>query len=197
MVAAPAVPVHWLVEVVNEYGHRPRAEAGESAHPYPALTQGRPPQAARLTEAELTALADRLWPVFGAPDPAARVTALNSLLSAAKLTPEIDGHGDQAWRTSHTEAAQIIAAGCAVTLLDSVSRNGWHRLGICDGADCVDVYLDEHGRAPRRYCSAGCLNRARIRAYRSRHATSKPPGPAARRTGPRKSNAAMTTTDEI
>jgi len=96
MVAAPAVPVHWLVEVVNEYGHRPRAEAGESAHPYPALTQGRPPQAARLTEAELTALADRLWPVFGAPDPAARVTALNSLLSAAKLTPEIDGHGDQA-----------------------------------------------------------------------------------------------------
>jgi predicted RNA-binding Zn ribbon-like protein len=181
MVAVPAVPVHWLVEVVNEYGCRPRAEAGESGHPYPVLTQGRPLRAARLTEAELTALADRLWPVFGAPGPAARVAALNSLLSAAKLTPEIDDLADQAWRTLHTQSAQIVAAGCAVALLDSVSRNGWHRLGICDATDCVDVYLDEHGRAPRRYCSATCLNRARVRAYRSRHAASKPPGPAARR----------------
>ena len=196
MVAAPAVPVHWLVHVVNEYGHRPRAEAGESGHPYPALPQGGPPQAARLTEAELTALADRLWPVFGAPDLADRVTALNSLLSAAKLTPEIDDHGDQAWRTLHTQAAQIVAAGCAVALLDSVSRNGWHRLGICDGADCVDVYLDEHGRAPRRYCSAGCLNRARIRAYRSRHAISKPPGASRPPVGSGKSNAVTTTADE-
>jgi CGNR zinc finger len=64
----------------------------------------------------------------------------------------------------------VLRAGCAVALMAAVQRNGWDRLGIRDGADCVDVYLDEHGRAPRRYCSGTCLNRARTRAYRSRQA---------------------------
>lgn len=50
----------------------------------------------------------------------------------------------------------------------ATQEHGWRRLGLCAGDDCQDVYLDEAGRGTRRYCSATCLNRARVRAFRSR-----------------------------
>ncbi len=166
MPAVPSVSASSLIDLVNGYGHRPRAAAGESRNPYPDPIEMELP----VDRDELIELADRLWTVFGAPEPADRVAALNSLLADAALTPEIDTTGVLRWVTRHERAAALLGAGCASTLLDAVQRHGWSRLGTCDCDDCVDVYLDEHGRTPRRYCSTVCLNRARVRAYRSRKA---------------------------
>ena len=49
-----------------------------------------------------------------------------------------------------------------------IQAHGWERIGTCIGRDCVDVYIDQHGRSPRRYCSVTCLNRGKVRAYRAR-----------------------------
>lgn len=175
MLPVPDVPITWLVNLVNGYGHRPRAESKESENPYPDQCGAPPSFLVDINQADLVDLADRIWDVFGDPDPAGRAAALNSLLTAAKLSPAIDANGDRLWRARHTRDNDLLRAGCTVALLGAVQTNGWHRLGICDGADCVDVYIDERGRTPRRYCSRICLNRARIRAYRSRQTTQPQP----------------------
>ena len=163
----PRVPLSWIVDVVNEYGHRPREVAGESAQPYPAHTAHAPPAARRLRTAALVALAALLWPVFDQRDPPARAAALTGLLAVADLTPSVDADGIVSWSTRHHVDRETVVAGCAVALLGEIQHGGWHRLGTCDGTDCVDVYAHDRGRR-RRYCSTTCLNRARIRAYRAR-----------------------------
>jgi hypothetical protein len=162
------VPATWLVSLINEYGLRPRAEAGESDAPYPDLTDLEPTLALAIDQTDRVLLAERLWPVFGEPSPTGKAAALNGLLAAASLTPVIGGDSDSSWFTGHSQAREIIQAGCAVALLDAVRARGWSRLGTCAGDDCLDVYLAQEGRRPRRYCSAACLNRSRIRAYRAR-----------------------------
>lgn len=170
MEVLPAVALPWLVTFINEYADQPRGEAGEAAQPYPGLhSGGQQPPVSQLSNAELARIASTLWPVFAVTGIEARAAALNELLRDAKLTPFTTPDGQAGWVTAHGAASAVLAAGCAVTLLGAVSSLGWQRLGICAGSDCVDVYIDQTGRTPRRYCSQACLNRARVRAYRSRH----------------------------
>jgi hypothetical protein len=164
----PAVRLDWLVDLVNEYGTQPRAVAGEAGQPFPTLIDA-PPPAAGLGSEELTALADRCWPVFAEPAPALRAALLNDELTAARLSPVATTGGDLLWLTGHSSSLYVLAAGCASALLAAVTRFGWDRLGICACADCVDVFIDQRGRTRRLYCSPTCLNRARVRAYRARH----------------------------
>jgi hypothetical protein len=166
-VPVPEVPLGWLIEIINEYGTRPRSVAGESDDPYPDPSHARPPSIPQLSVKELIGLADQLWPIFGADTLTERTAALDALLTTARLTPSITDEAQLQWRTNHTAAAKLVAAGSATALLTVVHSDGWHRLGVCAGTDCVDVHLDRY-RRPRRYCSTTCLNRARIRAYRAR-----------------------------
>ena len=157
----PVVPPTWLVDLVNEYGTQPRAVAGESDQPYPDLHEGRPHEAGPLPQADLTGVADLLWPVFAAATDDERAARLTQLLSDAQLTP-------------------TVTAGCAVTLLAAVDDGGWRLLNTCDFVYFIEVNVIYTGRA-RRYCSAICLNRSRVRAYRARqqqkatHWTNEPP----------------------
>jgi CGNR zinc finger len=164
----PAVRLDWLVDLVNEYGTQPRAVAGEAGQSFPGLIDA-PSSAADLGSEELTALADRCWPVFAEPAPTLRAGLLNDELAAARLSPVTSAGGDLEWLTGHVSSLQVLAAGCACALLTAVTRFGWDRLGICAGVDCADVYIDQRGRTRRLYCSPTCLNRARVRAYRARH----------------------------
>ena len=169
MNAVPVIDLRWLVLLVNEFGSQPRAAAGESDMAYPDLSdRGQPGIAAGLTDAALAQLAGQLWAVFGAPSLSSQVAALNALLHNAQLEPTVDADGLLVWTTGHTDPARQLAAGCATALAEAIRTHGWKRIGICAGHDCVDVYIDQHGRSPRRYCSPTCLNRGKIRAYRAR-----------------------------
>lgn len=171
----PPVPLQWLVTFINDYAAQPRDTAGESGQPYPDLTGGEHPAvASQLDAIALAAIAGTLWPVFAATGTGQKAAALNRLLRDAGLTPSITPDGQLSWTTRHRAAAPVLAAGCAVALLGAVESVGWDRLGTCAGSDCVDVYIDRRGRTPRRYCSPTCLNRARVRAYRTRHQPQKP-----------------------
>jgi hypothetical protein len=72
------------------------------------------------------------------------------------------------WRLpDHTglDLPLLASAGAAADLLGAPDRN-WVR--ACPGDDCGWLFLDKHGR--RRWCSmASCGNRAKVRAYASRH----------------------------
>jgi hypothetical protein len=162
------VRLDWLVDLVNEYGTRPRTVAGEADQPFPGLSDS-PQVAVELDSADLAGVADQMWPVFGEPESAVRADLLNAELAAACLRPVTSAVGDLQWLTGHDSPVPALAACCVITLLAAVDRFGWDRLGACAGADCVDVYADQQGRTRRRFCSPTCLNRARVRAYRARH----------------------------
>jgi CGNR zinc finger len=152
------VSVPWLVELINGFAPQARLAAGEQDAPYPDLA------GTDLGRADLIDLAARLWPVFGAESDTARAAALNEILELSELAPRV-GPSAVGW-TCNPGCALL--SGCAATILDVLAEHEWDRLGTCDGHDCDDVYLAESARGARRYCSHTCLNRARVRAYRSR-----------------------------
>jgi predicted RNA-binding Zn ribbon-like protein len=45
-----------------------------------------------------------------------------------------------------------------------------NRLRVCDMPDCGNVLVDLSKNRSRRFCDAGCGNRAAVHAYRARKA---------------------------
>jgi len=173
MANVPAVPVPWLVQLINEYAPQPRKAAGEDGDPYPdVMREPDAPRIGTVAEQDLADVARRLWLVFGAANETDRADRFNKLLKAAGLSPQVDQHGDLRWATRHAGRRALLLAACTASLLQAIQAHGWLRLGTCAGDDCLDIYLDRIGRGGRRYCSITCLNRARSRAYRSRQRTS-------------------------
>lgn len=168
MSSVTPVSAEWLVVLVNAYSPQTVAAAGRDAVPTECADRAQPAIAARVTGAAKAHLGEALWPVFAGSPSGVRIEALDALLATASLSPRIDADGQMAWTTPQKGPAGRLTAACAVCLLDVVSTYGWARLGTCDGCDCADVYVDSARRAPRRYCSTTCLNRSKIRAFRSR-----------------------------
>lgn len=167
------MPAASLVTLVNEWGTRPRAVAGEQDQPYPpvgGLDLGVPRAVADgAGDRALTHLADRLYGVFAATDDAERAELLTGLLRTSGVRPVAglaDGRAGAGWAVG--SARYAIAAAAALALREHLARHGGARLGTCAGRDCVDVYVDASPTHDRRYCSVTCQNRARVAAYRAR-----------------------------
>jgi len=175
MPLVPVIAVEWLTLFINAFAAEPQAVAGAEAVSADRLIQGEPSVAATVTDIDRAALATRLWSVFSGSNPTGRAQALSTLLSDVQLAPTIDSDGRLQWVTPLTHKTDLFAAACIACLTDRVCTVGWNRLGTCDGRDCADVYVYKAGRAPRRYCSKLCLNRAKVRAYRSRQGAERPP----------------------
>lgn len=168
MPGVSSVSLEWLVVLVNAYSPQTVDAAGRDAVPTERADRIQPTIAARVTGPAKAHLGETLWPVFAGSSSEGRIAALDALLATASLSPRIDGDGQMVWTTSQKTSPGRLTAACAVCLLDVISTYGWARLGTCDGCDCADVYVDSARRAPRRYCSNTCLNRSKIRAFRSR-----------------------------
>lgn len=168
MTPVDPVAASWLVRLVNGYSPQAHAAAGVDAVPPEEADRDQPALAGRATATEKAQLAERLWHVFAGPVLQSQIDALDALIDHSRLAPHIDTQGCLAWSTAHSSAVDQLRAACTVCLIEAITAHGWGRLGTCDGRNCVDVYLDVARRAPRRYCSPTCLNRAKVRAFRSR-----------------------------
>ena len=167
-----------LVWLVNEWGSVPRAAAGEDQAPYPdtgllaALLAGSgvrdcPPEL--LADPALTQVADRLHPVFAAPDLNERVRLVSGLLAGTGVRPALDldgGRPAETWRVD--DARQALPAAAALALRHHLAGPGPGRVGVCTGRDCADAYIDASPGGRRRFCSVTCQNRARVAAWRQR-----------------------------
>jgi len=167
-----------LVWLVNEWGSVPRAAAGEDQAPYPdtgllaALLAGSgvrdcPPEV--LANHALTQVADRLHPVFAAPDLSERVRLVTGLLAGTGVRPALDlddGRPGETWLVE--DARQALPAAAALTLRHQLAGHDPARVGVCTGRDCADAYIDVSPAGRRRFCSVTCQNRARVAAWRQR-----------------------------
>jgi predicted RNA-binding Zn ribbon-like protein len=178
------MPPSVLVQLVNGWGSAPRAEAREDQEPYPdpatvRAGSGAPPYLRpALTDGALRQVADQLHPVFAAPGLRQRVHRVAELLAQTGVRPALSLDGDRpdaTWLVD--DARHALLAAAALALRHQLAERDPARLGVCSGRRCADAYIDTSPAGHRRFCSVTCQNRARIAAWRQRHASPSPPDP--------------------
>ncbi len=127
-------------------------------------------------QAELDAvrgLRPRLREIWTADEDTA-VEKINVLLAEAHALPQLVRHGSWGYHLHATSPeaplATRMAVEAAMALVDVVRAGEMSRLRTCGGDDCDDVVIDLSKNRSRRFCDAGCGNRANVAAYRARKA---------------------------
>ncbi len=126
------------------------------------------------TRAELDAvraLRPRLREIWAADEDEV-VAIVNALLREAQALPQLVRHDEWPYHLHATSARQPLADRMAVeaamAFVDVVRTGELDRLRTCAADDCRDVLVDLSKNRSRRFCEAGCGNRANVAAYRAR-----------------------------
>ncbi len=102
------------------------------------------------------------------------VAIVNELLREAGALPQLVAHGDWGYHLHATSPDQPLAdrmsVEAAMAFVDLVRGGQLDRLGSCAADDCENVIVDLSKNRSRRFCEAGCGNRANVAAYRARRA---------------------------
>lgn len=166
------MPIPVLVDLVNGWARIPRHEDGRDSAAYPAIADlagglgfAVPP----LSDRELAATADRIYPVFTATDVGRRAGLVTEFLDETGVRPGLRLAGAQprrGWSVPDPRAALLAAS--AIALREFLADHHPDRLGVCTGSRCVDVFVDASPGGRRRFCSVTCQNRTRVAAFRGR-----------------------------
>jgi predicted RNA-binding Zn ribbon-like protein len=96
----------------------------------------------------------------------------NELLRASRALPQLRKHDEFDWHL-HAEPpgadlATRIKVETAMSFVDVIRADELGRLRICADPSCDNVLFDLSKNRSRRFCDAGCGNRANVAAYRER-----------------------------
>jgi predicted RNA-binding Zn ribbon-like protein len=102
------------------------------------------------------------------------VGIVNALLRESNALPQLvrhDGWGHHMHATPPDAAlATRMAVEAAMAFVDVVRSGELRRLRICEFPRCGNVVVDLSKNRSKRFCEAGCGNRAAVAAYRARKA---------------------------
>jgi len=125
-------------------------------------------------EAELASvrgLRDRLAGFWDAGEDEV-VALINALLLEGRALPQLVRHDGFDWHIHATDEQTPLAVRMtveyAMAMIDLVRAKDLDRLDRCAGPDCDSLVLDLSRNRSRRFCDAGCGNRANVAAYRAR-----------------------------
>ena len=128
------------------------------------------------TETELKAVRDlrlRLRPIWY-EDEDGVVAIVNRLLRESKALPQLVRHDHEPYHLHATSAqaplAMRMAVEAAMAFVDVVRTGELGRLRTCEYPGCGSVVVDLSKNRSKRFCDAGCGNRAAVNAYRARKA---------------------------
>ncbi|MGN9775956.1 CGNR zinc finger domain-containing protein [Micromonospora sp. H33] len=131
------------------------------------------------TDAELEAVRElrprlrRLWHA----DTDEIVAIVNGLLRENDALPQLITHDDEPYHLHavprDAPLAVRMAVEAAMAMADLVRSGELSRLRICDHPECDNVLVDLSKNRSRRFCDAGCGNRAAVTAYRARKAAAR------------------------
>ncbi|GIJ28159.1 hypothetical protein Vqi01_33210 [Micromonospora qiuiae] len=106
------------------------------------------------------------------------VSIVNKLLREHRALPQLITHDDEPYHLHavprDAPLATRMAVEAAMAFADVVRGGELRRLRICDHPDCDNVLVDLSKNRSRRFCDAGCGNRAAVSAYRARKAAVRP-----------------------
>jgi predicted RNA-binding Zn ribbon-like protein len=130
------------------------------------------------SEAELRSVRDlrpRLRPLWY-EDEHGVVEIVNRLLREADALPQLVAHDGEPYHlhaiSRDAPLATRMAVEAAMAFVDVVRSGELSRLHTCDFPDCDSVLVDLSRNRSKRFCDAGCGNRAAVNAYRARKAAS-------------------------
>lgn len=102
------------------------------------------------------------------------VAEVNAMLVENGALPQLVRHGQWSWHVHATSndapLAERMAVEAAMAMADVIRADQLDRLRFCTASDCDNVVVDLSKNHSRRYCDAGCGNRANVAAYRARRA---------------------------
>jgi predicted RNA-binding Zn ribbon-like protein len=106
------------------------------------------------------------------------VEIVNTLLREGNARPQLVRHDEWPYHLHATEPdaplADRMAIEAAMAVVDVVREGELRRLRICEFPNCDNVLVDLSKNRSKRFCDAGCGNRAAVNAYRARRAASRP-----------------------
>jgi predicted RNA-binding Zn ribbon-like protein len=110
----------------------------------------------------------RIWEV----DEDGVVETVNALLRESNALPRLVRHDGWPYHLHATPPdaplATRMAVEAAMAFVDVVRTGELRRLRICEYPNCGNVVVDLSKNRSRRFCEAGCGNRAAVSAYRAR-----------------------------
>lgn len=110
----------------------------------------------------------RIWEV----DEDGVVETVNALLRESNALPQLVRHDGWPYHLHATPPdaplATRMAVEAAMAFVDVVRTGELRRLRICEYPNCGNVVVDLSKNRSRRFCEAGCGNRAAVSAYRAR-----------------------------
>jgi predicted RNA-binding Zn ribbon-like protein len=99
---------------------------------------------------------------------------VNQVLTQARAVPQLVRHDGWSWHLHATPPEAPLrtrmAVEAAMALVDVVRSGELDRLRTCARTDCDNVLVDLSKNRSKRFCDAGCGNRAAVAAYRARKA---------------------------
>ncbi|MDP9093868.1 MAG: CGNR zinc finger domain-containing protein [Actinomycetota bacterium] len=102
----------------------------------------------------------------------AAVDIVNALLRDARALPQLVKHDMWDYHLHASSPgdplAQRMSVEAAMAMTDVIRMGELSRLRVCAGENCARVLVDLSKNRSRRYCDAGCGNRANVAAYRAR-----------------------------
>lgn len=105
------------------------------------------------------------------------VRIVNGLLRESSALPQLVRHDGEPYHLHatppHAPLATRMAVEAAMAFVDVVRSGELSRLRICDYPSCADVVVDLSKNRSKRFCDAGCGNRAAVTAYRARKAAAR------------------------
>jgi predicted RNA-binding Zn ribbon-like protein len=169
-----------VIDFVNTLDLSPRSEALDSPAALGAWLRERDllPEGARVTRNDLRdaiELREAIRTLLGAHNEVpGDVAAASEVLDGALCRANLCVRFQEGALRLEAEAAGVrgalgrILAEVAAAMTDGV----WERMKACRADDCLWAYLDTAKNQSRAWCSMqSCGNRAKVRAYRARHAT--------------------------
>lgn len=112
----------------------------------------------------------RLWDA----DEDGVVEIVNALLRESDALPQLVKHDGWPYHLHATPSdaplASRIAVVVAMAFADVVRGGELGRLRVCEHPECDNVLIDLSKNRSKRFCEAGCGNRAAVSAYRARKA---------------------------
>jgi predicted RNA-binding Zn ribbon-like protein len=123
--------------------------------------------------AAVRALRPRLRGIWNADEDEA-AAIVNGLLSESRALPQLVKHDEWNYHLHATPSGAPLAVRMAVeaamAFVDVVRAEELSRLNVCAHPDCGNVLVDLSKNRSKRFCDAGCGNRAAVSAYRARKA---------------------------
>jgi predicted RNA-binding Zn ribbon-like protein len=105
------------------------------------------------------------------------VEVVNALLRESKALPQLIRHGGHPYHLHATPLDSPLvtrmAVEAAMAFVDVVRGDELDRLRVCEFPGCGNVVVDLSKNRSKRFCDAGCGNRAAVTAYRARKAAAR------------------------